>query len=235
MGSVTDPEVVLGISLLNNGGASNDEARVGDQKTLSQDNADSELAAGHTPNAVGAITATGDAQAGTDQQLDEVDASTSEAETDPELEVDFFTTCITCHTSQQWHYCRACGRVQCGICTVHHQCTYCTAFICSWCSNTHHNVCEDKLHPGDRLDASSIDDLVATSSDEELISGDATPVAQHPANDSGNFMSPGKPCVHEGTQAWSAGAIMEPALSTAEGSVTDPTATPGGEAGGVES
>ena len=49
VGSVTDPGVVPGTSLLNNGGASNDEARVGDQKPLSQDNAGAELAAGHAP------------------------------------------------------------------------------------------------------------------------------------------------------------------------------------------
>ena len=83
------------------------------------------------------------------------------------------------------HYCRQCDGVQCNNCIVHHQCKYCTSLICYWCSSAHHNVCEDRFRPADFQDAILIEDLAATSShDERSTGGDATPVAQHPANDS---------------------------------------------------
>ena len=68
---------------------------------------------------------------------------------------------------------------------MHHQCVYCTSLICYWCTNAHHNSCEDRVRPADLQVAIPIEDFAAISSEEEqLVSGTATPVAQQAANGS---------------------------------------------------
>jgi hypothetical protein len=68
---------------------------------------------------------------------------------------------------------------------VHHQCVYCTSLICYWCTNAHHNSCEDRVRPADLQVAIPIEDFAAISSEEEQpVSGTATPVAQQAANGS---------------------------------------------------